>query len=231
MMKKEGSSWISLAISLAGVLFIAAFLLRSGPTSPVSGGILVWAVFSAMCVMGAVAALFPHYCSSSVSVPSDLDESKYTVLRGIRLVHGHHPECGKFGGHELVRKGKTFCAGCLGLLVGAIAALSTTTLYFIFNYHPPALSGYFGLGFVVIGLLYNILMRQGSPFVRTALNFLFVFGFALVLVAVDGVGDLGLVFFVIGLCAFWMFTRIQLSRWSHDKVCGACEEDCDRKTG
>ena len=229
-MKKEGSAWIPLVISLAGVLFAAAFLLRSGPTSPASRGILVWAVFSAMCVMGAVATLFPHHCSSSVSIPSDLDESRYTVLMGVRLVHGHHPGCGKFGGHELVLKGKTLCAGCTGLFAGAIAALSTAALYFIFDYRLPALAGYVGLGFVVLGLLYNILLKQGPPFVRTALNFLFVLGFALVMVAVDGVGDPGLGFFAIGLCTYWMFTRIQLSRWSHDRVCGACDEDCDRKT-
>jgi hypothetical protein len=230
LMKKGGSAWIPLAISLVGVIYVAVFLLRLGPTSPASGGVLVWAVFSVMCLLGAVATLFPHRCSSSVNVPSDLDESRYTMLMGIRLVHGHHPGCGKFGGHELVLNGKTFCAGCTGLFAGAIAALSTATLYFIFDYRPPALAGYVGLGFVVLGLLYNILLKEGPPFVRTALNFLFVLGFALILVAVDGVGDPGLDLFAIGLCTYWMFTRIQLSRWSHDRICGACDEDCDRKS-
>jgi hypothetical protein len=48
-----------------------------------------------------------------------------------------------------------------------------------------------------------------------------------VLASVDGLGNPTFDFVVVGLCVYWILTRIQLSRWSHNRVCRECEEPCD----
>ncbi len=221
--------WAYLAIALAGVILVAAFLTQPRVPSTMDGKLLVWTVFSLLCLLGAMATFFPHHCSPSVILPEDLDQSRFTTLMGIRLVHGHHPTCGKFGIHEFNVGRKTFCAGCAGLFVGALASLSVATLYFVYLRSLPASLGYIGLGFVLLGLLYISFFKAGFTMIRITLNTLFVLGFALVLVAVDGVGSLVLDLIVIGLCSFWMVTRIQLSRMSHDIICDGCDKACDKK--
>ena len=53
-----------------------------------------------------------------------------------------------------------------------------------------------------------------------------VAGFALLLVVVDEIGSLELDLIFIGLCVFWMFTRIQLSSWDHERICSGCGYRC-----
>jgi hypothetical protein len=227
--RQDKAVWSYLAVSLAGVILAAAFLTKPRAASIIDWKLLIWAVFSSLCLLGAMATFFPHRCSPLVVLPEDLDQSRFTTLKGVRLVHGHHPMCGKFGVHEFNVGRKTFCAGCAGLFIGVVAALSVATLYFVHRRSLPASSGYIGLGFVLLGLLYIPFFKVGFPMIRTAVNALFVLGFALVLVAVDGVGSLVLDLIVIGLCSYWMFSRIQLSRMSHDIICDDCDEACDKK--
>lgn len=231
MGEDDQATWVSLAVSLAGVILAAAFLAQPAAPEPTTMKLLVWAVFSALCVLGAIATLFPHHCSASISLPEGLDPSRYTLLGGIRLVHGHHPTCGRFEGHEIKFRGKTLCAGCTGLAVGAIASISVATLHFVYGFQLPAISGYFGVGFVALGLLFIPLTGTRSAPLRMAINSLFVLGFGILLSAVDGVGNLIFDIIAIGLCVHWMSTRIQLSRWSHGVVCGGCDEPCEEKPG
>lgn len=231
MGEDDRATWASLAVSLAGVILAAAFLAQPAAPEPTTMKLLVWAVFSALCILGAIATLFPHHCSSSISLPEGLDPSRYTSLGGVRLVHGHHPRCGGFEDHEFTFRGKTFCAGCTGLLIGAISSLSLAAVHFLFNYRIPAMVGYIGLGLVSLGLLYIPLVKNKTPPLRTAVNASFVLGFAILLSAIDGVGNLIFDVIVIGLCVQWMSTRIQLSRWSHGVVCGGCDEPCEERPG
>lgn len=221
--------WALLTLSLVGIILVAGILTRPRAPAPTDRDILVWSVFSTLCIMGATATLLPHRCSLSTSLPEDLAPSRFTIIKGIRLVHGHHPTCERFRYHEFTFGVKTFCASCTGLFIGAVTALSSATMYFVYNYRLPTISGYIGLGCVILGLLYIPLLKTRIPILRSAYNALFVFGFALVLVMVDGVGNLSFDLVVIGLCVLWMFTRIQLSRWSYDALCGGCDEICERK--
>jgi hypothetical protein len=190
---------------------------------------LVWAVFSSLCILGGSATLFPHHCSPSISLADGLDTTRYTEFQGVRLVHGHHPTCGRFEDHEFKLQGKTLCSGCTGLLIGSIISFAIATLHFVYNYRLPAVAGYLGLGLVVIGLLYIPLLKKAVTPLRLAFNAFFVLGFGLLLSAVDGLGDPILDAIVIGLSVYWMFTRILLSRWSHDKVCSICDDPCERR--
>jgi hypothetical protein len=193
-----------------------------------AAALYVWSLFSALCILGASATLFPHVCLRSARLPEELDPSRISILFGVRVVHGHHSRCGEFQGHEFLVNGKTFCAGCIGLLLGASTALILSTLHFVLGFTYPW-AAFIGLGCVVLGLIHIPLLRTGVPLLRTAFNAALVASFALVLVGVDEIGSLELDLIVIGLCVFWMFTRIQLSSWDHERICRGCGYRCVEK--
>ena len=225
-MREEGVTWASLAVSLAGVILVAVFLSLPDAGATTKNPFLIWALFASLCLLGAMATLFPHRCSPSKVLPQDLDPSRFTVVLGIRLYHGHHIPCSHFQEHEHNVRGRFFCAGCTGLLVGALLAVSVSTLHFICGWNFGRVYGYAGLACVVLGLLYIPLRIAPRPILRSLINTLFVLGFALTLSSVGGSGSSAFDLVVIGLCVFWMFTRIQLSRWNHDNICDECGEEC-----
>lgn len=201
-------------------------MAHPGESVTPEGSSAIWALFISLCLLGAVATLLPHRCSPSRALPRDLDPSKFTVVLGVRLHHGHHISCSHFEGHEHVIHGRSFCASCTGMFVGALAAVAVATLHFFFGWNPGRAFGYVGLAFVVLGLLYIPLRIAGGPIQRSLINALFVLGFSLILSTVDVSGSATFDMVVIGLSVFWMFTRIQLSSWSYDKICDECGEEC-----
>jgi hypothetical protein len=213
-------------VSLAGVILVAAYLLHPNVGAPSESSIIIWALFVSLCLLGAVAALLPHRCSPSRALPRNLDPSKFTMVLGVRLHHGHHISCDHFQGHEYNIQGRSLCASCTGMLVGALAAASMATLHFFYGWNPGRALGYAGLGCVVLGLVYIPIRIVSGPILRTLINALFVLGFSLILSVVDVSGSAAFDLVVIGLSVFWMFTRIQLSSWSYDKICDECGEEC-----
>ena len=229
MEREHKLTWANLVISILGLLMVALMLSRPVTTPTLSGNLTAWALFSTLCILGATATLFPHTCSHTTRPSEDQEPSRYTTIAGIRLVHGHHPTCGSFKGHELELGEKTYCAACTGLLIGAIVALIVATLGLFYRMNPPPITGYLGLALVLLGLIYNPFLNITTPILRTLINALFVPGFSLILVAADGHGSPGLDLLVTALSVYWMYTRIQLSRLSHDEICDGCVEPCEKK--
>jgi hypothetical protein len=112
------------------------------------------------------------------------------------------------------------------MLVGALAAASMATVHFFYGWNPVRGFGYAGLVCVVLGLIYIPLHIAGGPILRILINALFVLGFSLILSVVDVSGTVAFDLVAIGLSVFWMFTRIQLSSWSYEKICDDCGEEC-----
>ena len=229
MQRERKLAWANLAISILGLLMVALMLSRPGTTPTPSGNLAAWAIFSILCILGGTATLFPRTCSHTTRSPEDLEPSRYTTIAGIRLIHGHHATCESFSGHELELGEKTYCAACTGLLIGAIIALAVATLGLVYGITLPPIAGYLGLALVLLGLIYNPLLKITDPILRTLINALFVPGFSLILVAADGQGNPGLDLLVIALSVYWMYTRIQLSSLNHDEICDGCEAPCDKK--
>jgi hypothetical protein len=184
-------------------------------------------VFVVLCALGAVATLFPRRCSPEIRVTGDLPPSRYTEVLGIRVIHGHHSDCSGFRNHEIRLGGKRICAGCLGLLAGSLIAIFITVTQAIQIIPIPPQSGPLGLAFVAAGLAYSVIIPRSPPVLRSVLNAFLVTGFALVYLVLTSVRGLGLI--GISLSIFWMYTRIRLSRWSHDRLCAGCDEPCDEK--
>jgi len=189
----------------------------------------VWGLFSTISLLGALATLFPHVCGRLDHQLEEFETVRASAILGLSVVHGHHPLCAEFQGHEFKFKGKSFCAGCTGILIGVCTALVITTLHFIFDIPFVAATAYIGLGCVVVGLLFIPFKKKDIPLQHSAFHLALVVGFSLVLVGVDGLGSFEFDLVAIGLCIFWMYTRIQLSRWDHDRICGVCGFKCDEK--
>ena len=186
-------------------------------------------IFVVLCVLGAVATLFPRRCSPEIRVTGDLHTSRYTDVFGVRVIHGHHSDCSGFSNHEIRLGEKRICAGCLGLLAGSFMAIIIAVALAIQSVPVPPQSGPLGLAFVAAGLAYSVMIPGIPPVLRTVLNALLVTGFALIYLVLTGVRGLGLM--GISLSIFWMYTRIRLSRWSHERLCAGCDEPCLEQMG
>jgi hypothetical protein len=202
------------------------------PAAPVTrrGTVVLWLAFSTLNLLGAIATLMPHLCSPHIQVDPRLDPSRYTHLWGLRLIHGHHPECREFESHEFQFSGRRICAGCTGLFLGALISVTVSLKHMTLGFSGlPTVYGFLGVTAIVAVLGSLVLVSPSRPLVRAVQNFVLVLGFSLVLISVEVLGGFFRGGLVVGLCVVWMSTRIQISRWSHDRVCSGCVDACGKK--
>jgi len=231
-----------ITISLIG-LVLALMLLLYTPTSqdfpwrrPIVGS-----TYTSICVLGAIAVFFPKKCSQTLNPKSwktaltmtngasQPEERKTTTLFGFKLTHGHHPNCESFRNHEFQIENKTFCAGCMGLLIGALASLVTVSAYFLSPVRLDEVAiPLIGLGFITVlaGLLTPILITARST-TRLAMNALLILGMSSILVGADTLlHSTQIDLYLISLDVLWLTTRISLSQTSHERICTYCTREC-----
>lgn len=230
------------SISLIG-LILASILLFHTPASqdfPWRRPIIS-STYTIICVLGAIAVFFPKKCSriaraSDWKPPpkmlynsSRLDERKTTSLLGFKLTHGHHPNCESFYGHEFQVGNKTFCAGCAGLLIGALISLVTVPAYFLSQVQLDRVSiPLIGFGFitVLVSLLTPGLTARRS-ITRIATNTFLVLGMSSILVGADTLlHSMQIDLYLMALDVLWLMTRISLSQLSHERICTNCTRKC-----
>lgn len=139
---------------------------------------------------------------------------------------GHHPTCGVFSTHVLHIGGATYCAGCMGLVTGAVISLVGCFSYFFLGFGLGEAGGYvfgIGVGGVVGGLLQYNLFKGSSGTTHFLLNVVFVAGAFLLLLGVNALKDnFALEAYLFALMVFWIFARMTLSQREHTKVCATC---------
>lgn len=198
---------------------------------------LVGSIFASICLLGVAAGLSPSKCSQAFHFKRKSQKrSSHTIeTAGAEKrtfpLRGHHPSCGNFSAHVFQLGNRTFCAGCTGLILGAIISLLGVILYF-FSDLSAERGGFivFWLGFVgvVCGLLqYNLKVKRS--FVHLFLNVIFVFCAFLLLVGIDATThNLVIGFYFNALSVFWILTRIVLSQQDHQRICATCNlESCE----
>lgn len=193
-------------------------------------------IFGTICLLGILAGIFPSSCSRPLHFGrSDDDKSTHpstSLTSSNPSFRGHHPGCRNFKGHILRFGNKVFCAGCVGLIFGAILSLIGVTFYFFFNlsFWPDYVPAFcIGLACVSCGLLQYQIFNWGNSLIHASVNSLFVCGVFLLLMDVDqSTRNTGADLYLIALSMFWLYTRITLSKVDHRGICAACGlEGCE----
>lgn len=201
---------------------------------------IVGSIFGSICILGILATFFPKKCSGVFDFRKEKKGSRYYLnlfaSHGTSsTLQGHHPNCENFAAHVFRIGDETFCAACTGLLLGGLLALAGTLLYFFSDWRVEQSSSLM-VWVGVLGVGFGLLQFKFRSFFRLFLNIFFVLGTFFILIGIDKlVRSVAVDLFLIALTLFWLFTRISLSQWDHERVCYACEvatcEFADRKRG
>lgn len=221
-------NWFYISVSFLGIFFV----LVLGLNPPHSSGDLpfrkpvIGLLFVLICTLGALASLspkkcstFPYYGSRSATIPHDLQ----------RLSKGHHPACRQFTSHTIVLRGHVICAGCTGLLIGALLSILGAGSYFLLGAEVVNAHLFIILG--IFGLMLGFAQFAFRGYIRSLMNVLFVVGALLVLIGADSLTQNFFIdLFVLVLTLFWILTRIASSKWDHNRVCQRCisiKKECE----
>ncbi|MDO8122995.1 MAG: restriction endonuclease [Candidatus Hermodarchaeota archaeon] len=227
-------SVISLILSLLGLVLLPLMLLNPPPSVVV----LPWQTqligfaFMIICILGIIAGISPSHCSikrkkrnqSQKEIAVQIDSPQTKSIRK----EGHHPTCDHYSGHVITIKGSFYCAGCSGLVTGAIIAIIGTILFYFLSFPIVYTEATFWLGFVfvTIGLLQHPLyqlLKLNRGIIRFIINILFVVGSFLLLTSlIQLTNNLILAIYLLLLILYWIFTRIVMSRRSHHLICSRC---------
>ncbi len=179
---------------------------------------LIGGLFSTLCVLGIFASLYPVKCKGMFGK----SQNPAAVAREVKIV-GHHPDCEKYNLNRIQFAGRSVCAACAGLLVGAVVALGAVGDYFFVG------TGV-GVGSVLLLLLCEAFILVGvaqiffKSYVKALVNLFFVVGSSVALIEVDLLANnLLLNLYMLGLIAFMLWLRIALSEWHNRRTCQNCQ--------
>jgi len=223
-----------ISVSLVG-LFLLAPLTFSVPTLKLCFSWqkpVVALIFGLICLLGIIAGVYPSKCSQMLHFQKNFhsmnthNAERVSVGEGAITFEGHHPNCGNFSAHVFQFGGKMHCAGCTGLVMGAIVSLcGTLVLFFAESLFREIGIVLFWLGFlgVALGLLQYNLFHLCRSSIHLFLNVIFVLGAFLLLVGIEELAsNLVLDVYLLTLTLYWILTRMLLSQLEHRKICVAC---------
>ncbi|HUL40103.1 MAG TPA: hypothetical protein VLU38_07425 [Methanomassiliicoccales archaeon] len=227
-MRKDQSllAYVLLSFTAAVLLLVMVRIESAQPsTTPLLDKAVVSSAFMASCVAGIVLSAKPGFLRGKGKGPP-IDRNQGP---GRPRYVAHHPDCGSFDERVVVLRGRKYCGGCLGLMVGSITALALTVIYF-FALDVSADEGWVaflaGLAIVALGLV-EIASKRGTSWSHLLANALLVVGFFMVTIGAlssTGSGTYGLVALIV--CFLWLDTRIQISDWRHAGTCASCGRTC-----
>ena len=220
------------ASSLICLILIAWLTVSYKPAGTVLPKQVVIIVFMGICLLGGLAALLPSKCSK-LTLHKQLDDKNQLKKVGTIqddqkaiVYEGHHPSCGKFIPHVLKIRNKAYCAGCSGLLTGALIAIFGSLAYAVnvFAVHAGGIFVFwFGFSAVLLGLLQYAKPLMSVSWVHFILNVLLVVGSFFILIGVIETNGTVLVeMYFLVTTMYWILARIVLSDLEHQRICKMC---------
>ncbi len=182
---------------------------------------LVGTLYMTVCISGTIAVFCPKWCSRLFRKPQNLlpQAEKQSVSLQIE---GHHPNCDNYATNRIKLQGRSLCAACSGLLLGAIIAMAGAMLYFFAGLN----FGWNSVWLLVVGellMLLGLMQVRFSSYTKLGTNLLFVVGSYLLLVETDVIGKNVLIdFYALGVIVFMLWLRISLSEWHNKRTCLLC---------
>lgn len=215
------------SVSFLGILFLILMIIWIPPskTIPNYQKPLIYSVFFIICFSGMIAALYPSTCSQFFLTGTDKDKNK-----NLMKFEGHHPVCGEFNSHTFSLRGKKYCAGCTGLIIGTVLAMVGTVIYYLYGdlgVEKGLLLLSVGLGAVFFSLLQIIFLKMQNNLVKLFSNMILVIGSLLILIGINATtNNLFTELYFLMLIVFWILARIKVSSWDHDVICRNCKHIC-----
>lgn len=207
-----------LLVSFLGLVVLIGMKRSLGISQFTFQHVLYLASFSVICIIGLAAAVMPGKLGFSSHGDHVNHESR---------VLGHHPDCGRFGGHVLFFNGVGYCAGCMGLAVGSFMTLVGLVLYFLLSFSVPGFVFWGGIFLISLGLLQHFI-DLGVALIHFLLNVVFVLGAFLLVISLDFIGaGVWVELYSLGLIVFWILARIRISQEEHVGTCAGCGLGCD----
>ena len=222
--------YLTLSITAAILLLTLAFFNSSNTASvDIYDKLFVGGVFITICLFGISLAIYPGWFKRFTKQEKQNPNRKQTQ-KAARKRKGHHPDCDQFQNHTIRINNKMFCAGCLGLSIGAILSIFLMILYIVIEGELSFTTFYFVmfLGLIIIGLVYiEIMLPIRHTIIHVISNVFLVISFLLIVVCIFEITGNKIYGTVSILLSFlWLDTRIQLSYWQHSLICNNCTEQC-----
>jgi hypothetical protein len=225
-------------ISLLLITLLAALALTTQPRNTQTQKGNITAAFGTICILGIAAGTSPSRCNRlfmhfQTDKPTHIEQGDTARNKQRISYRGHHPTCGNFSSHVIQIGDRIYCAGCAGLVVGALIALAGTASYlFLQDLSAQVVAAFFWIGIaaVTMGLLqYELFINKAS--LHFLLNIIFVVGALLLLIGVNEMnGNLSLSIYFLLVILFLINARSTLSRLEHEKKCSTCKaENCNAK--
>ena len=141
---------------------------------------------------------------------------------------GHHPDCNEFSGHRISINNKTYCAGCLGLIIGSIITIILILFYLLFDFLKINYYSFLIFGIIQIFILFFIIILfKKNPNIRVFSNAIFVISFFIIIISILEITGDFIYGLLTGLFSFLLIhTRIHISKWIHLSICKKCSKDC-----
>lgn len=217
-----------LLISLLGTFVLLLILSLQAPLKTVYPWQkpLIFSLFLLICFLGILAGLYPKKCfkASEFKQKKDYNSKSENKCHEIKF-KGHHPVCENYKTHTFNFKGKTYCAGCSGMVTGAIISIISIIIYMfygsIIDYNPEI----FIIGTILslTALYFPLIMSFKKNIYKFFISVFFVFGAFLGLIGINSINfSLAISLYFIVLVLIWIVTRILISRETHQKICNEC---------
>jgi len=216
-------------LSITSIIFLLIIIItkKSDGSLNILDKIIVMSVFFVCCLFGLSLAIYPGWTKRLIKIKKyhkDKGKDQYKI----RFL-GHHPNCENFRSHILKTSKKTYCAGCLGLIIGFLSSVFLMTLYLMMeaSFSPAAkyMMIFIGILFVLIGLVEYFTIS--NTILHIILNIIFVIALLLIIVGILEITQNKIYGFISIMISFiFIETRIHLSHWKHARICNDCINDC-----
>ena len=190
--------------------------------------IIVGSFLIGSCILGISLAFYPGWFKRCFT--KNHDSSVGSSQKKNISFRGHHPNCSEFVSHTITIGKRKYCAGCLGLSIGALLALLLIVSYLSFFQIQSIIiiQVMFLLGIVFLyGSYLETIYHMKNPIYHMISNILLVFSFILLCISILEITGNSIYGLLTILLSFLLLTtRIQLSQWKHTEICRSCEKHC-----
>jgi hypothetical protein len=220
-----------LLLSITAIILILIMVLAKPITTNTNNYVeklFVAGIFFISCIFGISIAIYPRWWIKNKQKTNHKPNLKRPKTS--RSFQGHHPDCSMFKNHIIFIKNKPRCAGCLGLIIGALSSILLITLYLII---PLKISINIYYIFLILGIIIlifvyiEILLSKRKKVVHILFNSLLILSFLIITISVLEITKNSIYTILTILLSFlWLDTRIHISNQKHQSICDSCIQEC-----